>query len=593
MSTTAPAGSPVPQGEPEVEPGRVLDGRFTIRGLLGEGGLGTVYRAHDEKRGREVALKILVPRYRGRAEREQRLIDEARHAQKIGEHESLVTTLDWCRIADLGNCPAVVSEIVSGQSLNAILALRGPMPPRTAMLCARKLAEAVRAIHIAGVVHRDVTVENVFIEDLESDPKITLIDLSHAARFGDAVKRNTTDLEVPGTPRYMSPEQAQAQAADPKMDVYGFGIVLHEMLTGKNPFEHVGDAATFVQSQAAGALEPARIDLRSHPQVPQSLIDLVSACTRPSPLERPDMDGVISALGEAQAVLHLSRRREGTSILPVQGIDVAAMAAQEDAQGGVLGLAERASRRAREARAAQSAASLSRSDLAASQGPALWKVVMVAVLLLSGIAAGLAVWRFSASHDEATSAGEVAMVAEPNKEDRDTPKPSELDPTPAVSPTEPTPEADPVVADPPDADAGKDPPESPPDASASDASSASDDGKAAAVPDAKMLDAKVPDAKVPAPKPTTTKPKGLDPSSPECKEIVADANAAKRDRKWSQVITLTAKAACWSDKSSLLVLRCNALLQEGRYEQCAKSCAASSDPEVRRFAGLCAEKATP
>lgn len=293
----------------EFEAGRVLDERFEIRGMLGEGGLGTVYRAHDRSRGRELALKVLVPRYRGRPDREARLLLEGELYARARGVPGLLPYHGCGRLTDLGGCPYLAVGLVLGRSLNMKLAMDGPLSPGVAALAAWQLAEAIRGLHCAGVVHRDVTVQNIFVADEAGEQVLQLIDLSHGALLDpDEDTRLTQVHEVPGTPRYMSPEQARGLAADPAMDVYAFGVVLHEMLTGRNPFAALTVPA-FLQSQSAGELPAPLVDCRVYPGVPEPLAELVAACTDHDPSQRPDMNAVVQRLGWILAQTSIEDRR--------------------------------------------------------------------------------------------------------------------------------------------------------------------------------------------------------------------------------------------------------------------------------------------
>jgi len=310
----------IEEEEAELGEDRVIDGRYRIRSLLGEGGMGCVYLADDIQQGGEVALKILIPRYRGRPEREQRLLNEAILARKVGEHPRLARLLGSGRLADLDGCPFVTWEVVHGRSLNALLAVRAKLPPRMAAEWARQLADAVQAMHRAGVVHRDVTVTNIFIEGPDGDARVKLIDLSHSSvipALGVVPNRRLTrELEVPGAHRYMSPEQARALPPNPKMDVFSFGVVLHEMLTGSNPFAHVPDRDSYIALQREGELEVARIDRRAYPGIPKPLIDLVEACTRNDMAKRADMDEVVWRLDDAISMMTTPLAFPGVKLVP-------------------------------------------------------------------------------------------------------------------------------------------------------------------------------------------------------------------------------------------------------------------------------------
>ena len=287
--------------------GRVLDGRFELGEVLGEGGLGTVVRAFDRTLDREVALKVLVPRYRGRPERESRLLTEAELARAV-EHEFVVQCLGSGRLRDLGSCPFAVFERVQGESLNAGLARNGAIPPRAAARVLRRLAEAVQACHRAGVVHRDVTVHNVF---LAPDGTPTLIDFSHAGRVQDSKRRATLQGEIPGTPWMMSPEQARGEPAQPSMDVFSLGVLAYEMLTGSNPYCHT-EMDRFAELQAKEELPAPTLDTRVHP-VPGPLAALVNACLVLRSEQRISLNEVVRGLG-----LGLAETSAKTSVAPLE-----------------------------------------------------------------------------------------------------------------------------------------------------------------------------------------------------------------------------------------------------------------------------------
>jgi eukaryotic-like serine/threonine-protein kinase len=280
--------------------GETLDGRFELRAVIGEGGMGSVFRAYDHHGAREVALKLLTPRYLGRPERELRFLREAELGRRA-QHRHLAQYLDAGRLTHAG-WPFVTMEIIEGKELGRQLA-RGALPLHLAVRVARQIAGAVLALHRVGVVHRDVTPMNVLMYGDEA----VLIDLSHA---GDTAApqlavgqagRLTQPHEVPGTHYYMPREQAQAAPAHPAMDVYAFGMTLVEMVTGRAPAGW--DRETFIAMQREGKFTPPRVDVRIHPDVPAELAELAHACTKPEPAERPTMDEIVRRLDEVIAGL--------------------------------------------------------------------------------------------------------------------------------------------------------------------------------------------------------------------------------------------------------------------------------------------------
>jgi hypothetical protein len=274
-------------------PGQTLDDRFELRAVLGEGGMACVFRAYDHHAAREVALKLLMPRYLGRPERERRFLREAELGRRA-RHRNLAKYLDAGRLRH-ADWPFVSMEIVEGRELGHQLA-RGALPAQLAARAARQIAGALGELHRAGVVHRDVTPMNVLICGDEA----VLIDLSHAGdmsapRVAAGQAGRLTQLhEVPGTHYYMSKEQALAAPVHPAMDVYGFGVTLVEMLTGCEPGGW--DRPMFIEMQREGKFVPPRVDVRIHGDVPVELAELAHACTSAEPEDRPTFEEIVLRL---------------------------------------------------------------------------------------------------------------------------------------------------------------------------------------------------------------------------------------------------------------------------------------------------------
>lgn len=308
------ASAAAANGQPSLPAiGDVVGERFEILAVLGEGGMGNVYRARDRKRGGEVALKLLIPRYLGRPEREARLVREAELLERAGRHPHLVELLEAGRLGPLG-WPYLVMRVVEGESLWAHVAFRGGLTPNAAVRVARQLADAVAALHRVGVVHRDVTPANVLIEGNFA----VLIDLSHAGDVGRTA-RLTGPHDVPGTHPYMSREQAWAEPAHPAMDVYAFGVTLAQMLMGV--MTEGLPREVFIELARQGAVEAPTVDPRVYPSCPSVLSELISACTQADPAQRPSMDEVVARL-DALLVELRPVRRAARKVYPVGGVEV-------------------------------------------------------------------------------------------------------------------------------------------------------------------------------------------------------------------------------------------------------------------------------
>jgi serine/threonine protein kinase len=221
--------------------GGVVAGRYLLREAIGRGGMGTVWRAEDQLLGRAVALKQVelpaaVPPQERQAMR-QRVLREARAAARLS-HAGAVTVFDV--VEDDGNL-FIAMELVEGTTLSELVTEHGPLPhPRVAMIGLR-LLEALEAAHGNGIVHRDVKPGNVIVTD---DGRVKLADFGVASVKGDP--RLTATGLVLGSPSYMSPEQANGEAAGPASDLWALGATLYFAVEGQVPFERPGALPTLV-----------------------------------------------------------------------------------------------------------------------------------------------------------------------------------------------------------------------------------------------------------------------------------------------------------------------------------------------------------
>jgi hypothetical protein len=226
ISTTLPGTPPAASELPE------SFGRYRIVRVLGRGGMGTVYLAHDTQLDRPVALK--VPRFADRADPPllQRFYREARIAATF-THPSL------CPVYDVGEIDGVhflTMPYLSGESLSAWLRREGPLPEQTAAAFVAQVARALEVAHRAGVIHRDLKPANVMVTE-RREPVVMDFGLARSGLAGDV--RMTASGVILGTPAYMPPEQVGGDAASvgPGCDIYSLGVMLYEMLTGRLPFQ--------------------------------------------------------------------------------------------------------------------------------------------------------------------------------------------------------------------------------------------------------------------------------------------------------------------------------------------------------------------
>lgn len=228
-----------------LEPGQMIDGKYRIVKLIGEGGMGAVYAGENVRINRRVAIKVLHASYTGNEEVMQRFEREAQAAGRIGNDHIL-------EVLDIGQLPDgdhfIIMEFLDGEPLSGRIKARGRMLPREVAPIVRQVLEGLGAAHAAGIIHRDLKPDNIFIlrEKAGIPDYVKIIDFG-ISKFnqlsGDGMKMTRTGA-VMGTPYYMSPEQASGSSeADQRSDIYSMGVILYEAVTGRVPF----DAGTFNQ----------------------------------------------------------------------------------------------------------------------------------------------------------------------------------------------------------------------------------------------------------------------------------------------------------------------------------------------------------
>jgi serine/threonine-protein kinase len=209
-------------------------GPYRIEGMLGQGGMGVVYLAHDPRLGRRVALKLLPPHLQADGTARRRLSEEARAASGL-DHPNVATVYD---IVDGDGGPAFIAmAYCEGSTLKVILA-DGPLPEPEAVAVIRQVAEGLGAAHRRGIVHRDIKPANVIVAP---DGRVRIVDFGIAKLTESG---GPAESVTPGTIAYMSPEQTRAAEIDHRSDLWSLGVMFHEMLTGRRPFEAASDAAT-------------------------------------------------------------------------------------------------------------------------------------------------------------------------------------------------------------------------------------------------------------------------------------------------------------------------------------------------------------
>lgn len=265
--------------------------RFTIEKKLGEGGMGEVYLATDQKLNRKVALKILLSEFFDNQDRMDRFSREARTAAKI-THPNVMAIYDMDTAKHEGSGKKVsyiVMELIGGESLTEYLSRRNPAM-KELLRISEKIASGLAAAHKLGIVHRDIKTDNIMIDE-HGEPKVLDFGL---AKPTDTVKDDSVDStntvsreltqegKILGTVSYMSPEQARGETVDTRSDVFSFGILIYRMFTGQSPFE-APDRVSVMAKILEGKAAPMR---QINQAVPTELERIVDKCLQKDPNDR-------------------------------------------------------------------------------------------------------------------------------------------------------------------------------------------------------------------------------------------------------------------------------------------------------------------
>jgi serine/threonine protein kinase/tetratricopeptide (TPR) repeat protein len=271
-------------------PGAQFGPRYRIEAEIGEGGMGKVYRAYDCDLDRIVALKLVRPELARDANSLQRFKQELLLASRISHRNIL-------RIHDLGDVDGVKfisMAYVQGMDLQDLITKSGKLQTERVVNIAKQLAGALEAAHAEGVVHRDLKPRNVLIT---VDDQVFVSDFGLAKSLDAENTAMTRAGEVLGTPRYMSPEQAESKAADHRSDLYSLGVILYEMATGEVPFTGESSLQVMFQHVQQAPKDP-RI---ANPAVPEYLAVIILKCLEKDPARRYQSGGELLADLESAA----------------------------------------------------------------------------------------------------------------------------------------------------------------------------------------------------------------------------------------------------------------------------------------------------
>lgn len=278
-----------------------IHGRYLLEKRISRGGSADVWRARDEELDRPVAVKLLHPHLVPDERARLRLAAEGRLAASL-THPAIVKMYDV--LVD-DETPALIMELIEGESLNVRLGRDGALPPRVAAAIGAEVADALAEAHSHGIVHRDVKPSNVL---LDGDGHAHLADFGIAHSLEADAERLTQTGMVVGTPAYLSPEQLAGDEVGPRTDIFGLGAVMFEMLTGKPPYAAM---APLLLAQAHAAGPPAM------PEVDPALAEITRACLATSPSERPPDAGLVAATLRSFSTMNPAERDADTRTIPV------------------------------------------------------------------------------------------------------------------------------------------------------------------------------------------------------------------------------------------------------------------------------------
>jgi serine/threonine protein kinase/tetratricopeptide (TPR) repeat protein len=263
-----PAGAAATKRAPshtKFETGATVAGRYLLEQRLGEGGMGTVWRARDLELGRVIALKTIRPELSSDESLLKRFKQELLLSRQI-THRNVIRIFDF--IAD-GEMRYITMELVDGEDLRRLLDRRGRLPIAETVAIVKQVAAGLEAAHLEGIIHRDLKPQNIMVD---RRGQVRVMDFGLARSLEHASLTQT--VGIMGTPDYMAPEQVLGEEVDARSDIFSLGLIFYEMLTGERAFAADSLASTLLKRTRERALSPIALN----PAMPQPLSDIATRC---------------------------------------------------------------------------------------------------------------------------------------------------------------------------------------------------------------------------------------------------------------------------------------------------------------------------
>ncbi|CAN5145503.1 hypothetical protein BH09MYX1_BH09MYX1_07430 [soil metagenome] len=310
--------APPPVAAPDALIGKMIDGRYLVEAVLGQGGMGLVYRGRHKMIDKRVAIKVLRGEMQNDSEVAQRFLQEARAASSIG-NQHIIDISDFGVLPD--GATYFVMELLDGASLGSVMQTDRPLAVTRIIKLAKQIAQGLGAAHTAGIIHRDLKPDNVMLIARGADKDFVKILDFGIAKVGNGESAKLTRAgSVFGTPHYMSPEQAAGATVTQSTDIYSLGVMLYEMASGKVPF----DAENFMgilTMHMYKAPVPMRALVPAPREIPPGLDAIVLKCLSKKPEARyPTMESLIEDLetlengGMPNAVNEMMARSGGFNV---------------------------------------------------------------------------------------------------------------------------------------------------------------------------------------------------------------------------------------------------------------------------------------